>query len=77
MPDNAVWLINAAPPTAPCSKTEIHIFAVRRYKQRVETTELNKLVSVHSHETARAKEGVTSLLMLRVELPTVKTVFKL
>ena len=77
MPDDAVRLINTTPSSTPRSKTEIHIFAVCRRKEPIKTAQFNELVSVNSHEATRGKQCVTGLLMLRIEFPAIKAVFKL
>src|SRR5439155_10420727 len=77
MPDVAVWLVNATPSSTPRSKTNIQILAICWIKQAVKSAKFNELISVHSHKTARGKQSMTSLLMLRIEIPTVKAVLKL
>ena len=77
MPDVAVWLVNATPPSTPRSKTEVHVFTVCRREEPVKTSQLNELVSVHSHEATRGKQGVTRPLMLGIKFPAIKTVVKL
>src|SRR4030095_6197310 len=76
MPDAAIRLVNTTPSSTPCAKTEVHIFTVRRRKELIETTQFKKLVSVNSHKAAGGKQRVTSLLMLRVEVPIVKAMFE-
>ena len=77
MPDVAVWLVNATPPSTPRSETNIQILAICGIKQPVKPAQFNELLSVHSHKAARGKQGVTSLLMFSIEFPAVKAVVKL
>src|SRR5947199_974338 len=77
MPDHACRFVNASPPAAPCAKTEVQILTVRWIKQPVKSAYFIELFSIDSHEAARRKQGMTRLLMLRVESPVVKAVVKL
>ena len=43
MPDDAAWLVNAAPSSTPRTKTEVQIFAVRRRKEPIKSSQLNEL----------------------------------
>jgi hypothetical protein len=76
MPDDAFRLVNATPSSTPRAKTEIHIFTVSGRKEPVKTSQVDELLPINSHKPAGRKQGMTSLLMLRVEVPTVKAVFK-
>ena len=77
VPDDAAWLVNATPSSTPCAKTEIDIFAVCWRKKPVETCQLKEFLSINSHKAARREQGVTGLLMLRIEFPAVKPVFEI
>ena len=77
MPDDAAWLINAAASSTPRAKTEVQIFAVRRHKEPIKSSQLNELLSINRHKAARGKQRVTRLLMFGIEVPTVKAVFEI
>src|SRR4030095_6216039 len=74
MPYHTVRLVKATPSSTPRSEAEVHIFAVCRRKEPIETSKVNELLSIHGHKAARCKQRMACLLLLRIEVPTVKTV---